>query len=141
MAALFALYYRLVQNPVQLDRAAFALIGVVTVPGIVRPPEDDQGATFGFDLCDVILKVSPAPKDSEPPTVCRPIVFVHIDQNRNDFGLGIGVNLTVALPTKAADSIHGRAVLEVDIKLLFDSFAELVPMQFVDQFFESTFDL
>ena len=133
MSILFVIDHCLIQNPVKLDRATLPRIGMVAVPRIVGPLENNQCTAPWFDFGHVILKIGAVVQDAQPTAGIVPIILVHIEQNGDDLGFAVGVNFPVALATIASDGIHGWAVCQIDAELLFHSRLKFWAAQFVDQ--------
>src|SRR6185312_5452822 len=61
---------------------------------------------------------------------------VHVDQDRDDLALGVGVDASVLRAALAANRDGGRTPGEVEAEFLLERLAKLVALQFVEELAE-----
>src|SRR5262249_47876398 len=106
MAVLFTPYYRLAGNPVKLNHATRPRERLVTVPRIIASAERPQPPFRWRNLENHVVEIISGTKQPKPTTGRFP-TRVHIDQDRDDFRLRIGMDFAVFF---AATTAHGDHV-------------------------------
>src|SRR5579862_2502054 len=92
------------RKPVELNDATLADERFVTVPRIAAALERQQCSSDGGNFDNDIVKIVRRSQQSQPSTGLIP-ALVHVNEDGDDFGLRIGVDLAVAGTASAA---HGR---------------------------------
>lgn len=64
MTALFTVDDGLICNPVQLDRATPAFVGMMAMPRLIRAFEDQQGPGDRLDLDRIVFEIRAVPKEA-----------------------------------------------------------------------------
>src|SRR6185437_15526395 len=90
------------RHPVELDDPALASERLVPVPGIVGPLEGEQRSLDRGHLHDHVVEVIGRFEEAQAAAGILP-GRVHIDENRNDLALRIGMNAPVLLAALAPD--------------------------------------
>lgn len=95
-----------VDDPVELDRPSDAVVGFVSVPGVVPAAEGNEGAVSGDDLVDDVLDVVSGAEEAEPSAFGIP-VGVEVDKDGDELRLAVEMDLAVLQPGAAADGECG----------------------------------
>src|SRR5438094_7378986 len=130
MPVLLAAHHRLARDPVELNYPAGPRERLMAVPRIVATPEREQRPTRRRHFKDHVLEVGARAQQPEPATRGFPRP-VHVNEDGDDFGLGVGVNLTVFLAATSAHSDHVPAGGQMYIELFLKRSAKLGAAHFL----------
>ena len=136
VAQALAPHHAVVRHPVELDDAARPCDRRMAVPGMRRDAESEQRSGrrrhFGDDILEIVRRAQ-----QPQPAARRLPGFVHIDEDGDELGSGVGMDPAVAGPRLAAHRDHGRAIGEIDGELLGEGGAEIRPLELGDEGGES----
>src|SRR6266550_7439692 len=104
----------------------------MTVPAVIRNFEQQASAKGWWNLNNIIVKTLAVFKNAQPTAFSLPN-RIEVQKHRQKLGFCVGVYAPVARTCLAANSNHGRAVVEVDVKLICDRCFQLSAVQFVNQ--------
>ena len=120
---------------IQLHRTARPLVGPIAVPAIFGDPKADECARAGGNLAAKVLDIG-ASKQAQV-TGLHVSGLVQIEQQRDELGLGIGVDLAILHSRMTAQRCRYRSVTEVDLELPRHELAKLAAAEGFDQRTES----
>ena len=121
-------------DPVELDDPPFSRKGPVAMPGIVGPFERQKRPFRRRDLHDRIIEVVGRLQEPQAAAGMFP-GGVHVDEDRDDLALGVGMDASVPRAALAANRDRRRPPGEIEVELVFESVANLAH-QFVEEFAE-----
>src|SRR5580692_6916705 len=120
-------------DPVELDDPAFAGEGLVAMPRIVGPFERQQRSLGRGHLHDHVVEVISRFEQAQAAAGILPS-RVHVNEDRNDLAFRIGVDPSILRAALTANRCRGRPPCELEAELLFERLAEVVALQFGDEF-------
>src|SRR5580765_4119695 len=132
MALVFTLADFLGGDVVELDGAPLAVEGLVPVPAVGRHLEDQAAPGVGGDLGGVPGEVVVVVQEPQPPLGRAPST-IQVEQDGDELGFRIGVDLAVLRSRAAAHGEHRRTVLQVHAETLPDQIPQLDAVHLVHQ--------
>src|SRR5919109_2278214 len=133
MTVLLAPHDGLAGNPVKLNDTAGSGERLVAVPRIIAATKRQQRAFGWRDLENHVFEIV---SGAEQPklTTSRLPPRIHVDQDRNDFGFRVGVNLAVFFAATAPHGDHVGPIRQIDTELFLKRLAEFVAAHLFDEF-------
>jgi hypothetical protein len=122
-------------DPIELDDPAFASKGLVAMPGIVRALEREQGSLGRGHFHDHIVEVVGRFQEAQAAAGILP-TRVHVNEDRDDLALRIGMDASILLAALTANRRRGRPPGEIEAELRFEGIAEFVALQLGDELAE-----
>jgi len=131
MTILLAPHHRFTRHPVELYRPARAGKRLVTMPRIIAPSECQQCAFGWRHFENHIVQIVPGAQQAKASPGRFP-ARIHIDKDRDDLRLRIGVDFAVLFAAAAAHCNHVRAIRQIHIELFLEHVAELFAAHLLD---------
>ena len=116
---------------IQLHRTARALVGPIAVPAILGDPKADECARAGGNLAEKVLDIG-ASKQAQVSGLLVS-ALVEIEQQGDELGLRIGVDVSILHSRMTAQRRHHGSVTEVDLELRRHEIAKLPAAEGFDQ--------
>jgi len=132
MTILLAPHHRFTRHPIELNRPARTGERLVTMPRIIAPSERQQCAFGWRHFENHIVQIVPGAQQAKAPAGRFP-ARIHIDKDRDDLRLRIGVDFAVLFTAAAAHRNHVRAIRQVDIEFFLERFAEFIAAHFSEK--------
>src|SRR4029453_1200032 len=104
----------------------------MAVPGIIAATERQQRPFRWRDLENHVVEIVSGTEQPKPATSGLP-PRIHVDENRDDFLLRVGVDFAVFFAATAAYGDHVRSIRQVDAEFLLKRVTKLIASHLLDE--------
>lgn len=132
MAAELASHHRRLRDPIQLQCPTLADMRSMSMKGSLASPKSEHRPRHRRHFPSVVFEICGTVQQPQPTFGMIPSQ-VQVEQQGNNFGVGIGMNTTVLAVAASSYGQHGRAPAEIDFEFLFDHVPQCRTGQGVDE--------
>src|SRR3954471_11339694 len=136
MAVLLAAHHGIAGNPIKLNHSTRTCERLVAMPRIIAATECQQGAFRWRDFDNHVVNTVSRAQQPKLPAGGFPS-GIHINQNRDDFRLRIGMDSAVFFAATAAHRDHVGPVRQIDSELFLERLPKLVATHLLHQLCKS----